>query len=526
MARLSKQSSGRLVRAEFGSFLLHFVALFALAMPLVQATCSAQVATPQDNLSVLSAIEQATIQAIEKAERSVVAIARVRREQPTGDRAQLDPLRIRNPPVFQSPLENPDFVPQFFGSGVVISQDGFIVTCAHVLDDPRQHDYFVWLDKRSYQARVTGRSAQVFAADPFSDLAVIKIEDSQLVPIEFGDAENLRKGSFVIALGNPDATAIDGQASASWGIISNLKRIAPAETSQPSSPNKESIHQYGTLIQTDAKLGFGSSGGALINLRGEMIGLATSLVARTGFENSAGFAIATDGLFHRVVEALKLGQLPEYGFLGIQPEDLSPSERQHGYRGARVSVLIPGLPGDQAGLRTGDLIVEVGGRPIFNRNDLFRELSLSAAAADVEMLVHRPRPGEVQPQQVRLLARLSKKFVATSRPAFALNSLPSWRGMSVEYSTAFPPERTRGGFLGGQGSVPKLAALSVEPNTPAWRAGLRPGYGVLSSGKTTFDTPGQFHEFTRQQAGPVELTIVRSDGRLDNVVVSSEDGFE
>ncbi len=497
-----------------------------LATLLLSELSFGQPSIDPESLKILSALEAATVNAIAVAEESVVAIARVSRDQNPGDRGSFDPLRLRNPVLSQSPLENPDFVPKFFGSGVIISQDGFIVTCAHVVDDPRENDYFVWKDKHGFQARVVGRPAKVYAADPFSDLAVLKIDETELTPIRFGDGENLRKGRFVIALGNPDATAMDGQASASLGIVSNLKRIAPNDASHSPPLAKETVHQYGTLIQTDAKLGLGSSGGPLVNLQGEMIGLSTSLVALPGFEDSAGFAIAVNEMFRRVVDELKLGRLPEYGFLGIQPEDIALRERHRGLRGARVSLVIPGLPGAQAGLESGDLVLEVDQQPIYNRSDLFRELSLAPVAEDIELLIHRWHSGDTEPTVLKLKARLSKKYVSTSRPSFAINSPPQWRGLSVEYLTAFPPERMRSGFMGNGRNPPKIAVLSVEPNTPTWNVGLRPGFGIVSVGSQTVESPEQFRELVGQQTGQVELEFIGNAGHRETVSIPGEDPID
>ena len=289
------------------------------------------------------------------------------------------------------------------------------MTCAHVLDDPRRHSYYVWLDRRCYTAEVVGLAAQPLASDPFSDLAVLKIEASQLSPIQLS-ASRPRKGQFVVALGNPYALARDGQVSASWGIVANLNRVAPRESD---SPLNESIHQLGTRVQTDLRLAVGSSGGALVTLRGELGGLTTALVAQRGYEQSAGLAIAADEFFERVVASLRQGRQPEYGFLGIQPENLREPERARGLRGARVSMVIPGLPGSQAGLREGDVIVQVGEQPIGNRNDLFRAQQ-GAHRDQAQLLVHRSRPGS-NAQVLNLEAELAKKYLASNRPAFSLH---------------------------------------------------------------------------------------------------------
>jgi serine protease Do len=488
------------------------------ADPTPATSPSAALATDAGGMAALAALEQATVAAIEQAESSVVAISRVRRDRRPPE--PLDPLKLGSPLVPTESPESPDFVPTMFGSGVVISADGYIVTCAHVLDDPQRNDYFVWLNKESYPARVVGTPAKVLASDPYSDLAILKIDADNLIPMQFADVGNLRKGQFVIALGNPEAIARDGQVSASWGIIANLKRIAPSQDNR-TVVAKETIHQFGTLIQTDAKLNLGTSGGALVNLRGEMIGLTTSLAALSGYEQSAGFAIAVDELFQRVVEALKQGKLPEYGFLGIQPEDLLDYERERGLVGAKVVVVIPGLPGDQAGLRPEDIVIEVGQTPIMNRNDLFRELSQAAAGAELELRVQRFRPGTRVPEILTLTAELSKKYVASSRPSFAVNAAPAWRGMDVEYTTALSEESARAAAFLGRRGAPKLAVLAVTPDTLAWEAGVRPGYGILSVDGNAVSSPDEFYRAIEGRNGPVELGVVQPNGSGQSLIVAA-----
>ncbi len=485
-----------------------------------------QPASPANDqaLAVVAAIESATVSAIERAEHSVVAIARVGRGRAPAaqlDQLQVDPFRLGNPFPLQDTPDNPNFVPSLFGSGIVISADGYIITCAHVLDDPREHDYYVWLDKQSYSARVIGVPAKVLASDPFSDLAVLKIDASNLQSASFSQQE-LRKGQFVIALGNPQAIARDGQASASWGIVSNLKRVAPSDPVTGDN-GKVTIHHFGTLIQTDAKLNLGMSGGALIDLKGEVVGLTTALAAAAGYERAAGFAIATDAMFLRVVETLKAGKLPEFGFLGIQPDDLRTYESSRGLSGARVSVVIPGLPGEQAGLRTDDVIYQVDDTPVADRSDLFRELSQAAAGTEIRLYVHRFRPGRNVPDDLQLPAVLSKKPLNTRWLGYAVNAPTKWRGMLVDYATAIASDWTRNG-LGSERRTPgKLAILSVDPDSPAWSAGLRPGYGLVSVQGTELENPDDFYGIVGNPALaelPVELSIVRSGGRPESVEVA------
>ncbi len=473
-----------------------------------------------DGMATVAAIEQATTGAIERAEQSIVAIARVRKDQAPNVRA--DQLLVPGQFPFPDAPENPDYVPTEFASGVVISADGLIVTCAHALDDVKRYDYYVWLDRRFYQANIVSKPAKVQASDPYTDLAVIKIDARDLTPITYGDASTLRKGSFVISLGNPYAIARDGQASASWGIVSNLRRTAVGRNSGDTLLAKESQHQFGTLIQTDARLNLGTSGGALINMRGEMVGLTTSLAALNGYEQSAGYAIAVDDMFKRVVEALRSGHQPEFGFLGIQPDELRAHERAAGISGARVSLVLPGLPGDLAGLRNEDLIVEINSRPIEDRNGLFRELSQLPAGAEVDLTVRRPRNGDASSAPIHLKAKLSKKYIATSRPGFALHSPEQWRGMLVEYATAVPGELLRGGANPQRRTNAKLAILSVDPDSPAWRSGLRAGHAILSVAGARVNTPEEFYAAVAKSEGSVTLQVYRGSERLEALTVAEK----
>ena len=169
-------------------------------------------------LQVAAAIESVIVDAIAQAEKSVVAIARVKR----GERQALEPPFNRFGQLSPSPPPkpgDPDFVPNDYGTGVVVDRRGLVLTHYHLLGEDSDH-YVTTPAHKVLRATIK-------AADPRSDLAVLSIEDSGLTPIKFGDASTLKKGQFVIALGNPFAIARDGEASASWGIVANLARKAP-----------------------------------------------------------------------------------------------------------------------------------------------------------------------------------------------------------------------------------------------------------------------------------------------------------
>lgn len=465
----------------------------------------------QDALQVVSSVQAAVISTIESCEKSVVAISRVRKDQVA--RLQFDTLRPGSLQVVDDPTSE-DFVPTFFGSGVILSHDGFIVTCAHVLDNPQLYRYFVWLDRRCYPAQVVGLDAKPMASDPFSDLAVLKIEADDLQAIKLA-TQPVKKGQFVVGLGNPNALARDGQVSASWGIVANLNRWSPKENPGAAVEN---IHQLGTLIQTDLRLEMGSSGGALVNLQGELIGLTTTLVAARGNERPAGLAIAVDEFFLRVIETLKQGKQPEYGFLGIHPENLRTVEREQGLVGARIGLVIPGLPGSQAGLREGDVISQVGSSAIRSRSDLFRELSKAATGQKTVLLVQRRR-GAGAIEQLNIEVELTKKFLATSRPSFSLYGPAIWRGAQVEYQSAIAGDLERVAEIN---QAHKVAFLNVAPDSLAWQAGARAGFGIIQVNAQSIQSPDQFHRLVAELEGEVTLTVRDPGGRQYQIMVPAE----
>jgi serine protease Do len=447
------------------------------------------------------ALETVVVDAVARAERSVVAIARERpRDNPRPNDEGPQFFAERSP-------EDPEYVPQEFGAGVVIDRSGLIVTNHHVLGDPTKNRYWVWVNRRPYLAEVK-------AADPWLDLAVLKIAAENLEPIRFGDGKAVKKGQFVVALGNPYAVARDGQPSATWGIVSNISRKAPPVAGRPAEAGSETLHHYGTLIQVDCRLQWGASGGALINLKGELVGLTTALAALEGYEASAGFAIPVDDVFRRTLETLKSGRKPEYGFLGVAPELLTIPERQRGERGVRVRQIVPGTPAARSDLKIGDVIVGVGGTPIVDSADLIRELSGHPADARIRLAVLRPdtnrpdakstgkKPGALRESEVPV--ELSKKFVGGTRQPYSLVPDRQWRGLKVEYSTAIPQFEERLGELDPEGCV---AVIEVAPESAAWRAGLRPGGFVSHVDGQRVQRPTEFFTAVEGKAGSVRLKV-------------------
>ncbi len=465
-----------------------------LALGLLTAVASAplrgqEITGPQ----AAAAMEDVLVKAIAQAERSVVAIARVRNNSERGADAAPNFFRPMRPPPDVALPGDLDFIPNEYASGVVVG-DGLILTANHVLRE--DSEYWVTTPERKVY-----KVSRIVGADPRSDLAVMQIAASELVPIKFGDAAKLKKGHIVIALGNPYSIARDGQASASWGIVSNVARKdapLPAEGEDARS-TKPALHQYGALIQTDAKLNLGTSGGALVNLRGEMVGLTVALAASLGYEQSAGFAIPVDDAFLRALKILKQGREVEHAFLGVAPGRLTPDEIGRGRHGVLIVGVKAGTPADRAELLPQDLITHIDGREIHEPDDLMLGIGKLPADGSVRLTVERKGRSLVVPVHGLSKYPVHGKKVVT-------NQLAPWRGIRVDYVTAAPDfsrwvEQRK---IDPHGCV---LVTEVQQDSPAWNAGLRPHMMITHVGGASVTTPKQFRDEVAGKNGPVRVRL-------------------
>jgi S1-C subfamily serine protease len=457
-----------------------------LAIALFGGAVNVSNAQQPSDLSAAVALETAMVNTIENCEKSVVAIARTRKG--LGDR-----------------LLDPEFIPTEFATGVVVGREGLVLTVYHALGDPDGNDYVVWVEGRGHRATIK-------AADPTYDLAVLEIKVDSLTPMPLGEAGDLKKGQIVIALGNPLAIARDGNASATWGIVSNLHRkAAPRPDADAGVDQKDTLHHYGTLIQTDARLERGTSGGALINLKGQMIGLTSAAAALPGSEKSAGFAIPVGDTFRHVVQQLKLGRSVAYGFLGVAPDDSYLAERE----GVRIVNVVRGTPAATADLRVGDVITQVGSEPLHSAGDLILQVSSYPAGQTVP--IRFVRLGGRAPL-VRDVT-LSKKFIRGDRPMIATRPVQPWRGMTVDYTTAHPRFVELSFDADADGCV---VVTDVAADSPAWKAGLRSGLFISHVGNRRVKTPDEFHRAVANGTGDVQLYLASQFDRLEPTVVPAQ----
>jgi serine protease Do len=451
---------------------------------------------PPSGIEAVAAIEKTLVDAIARNERSVVAVARVRRERPGETfpfETRPDPFGRRPTPLAPPQPTDPDFIPNEYGTGVIVAP-GLILTAGSLLGD--ESDYYVTAaDHKVYKATVK-------AADPRSDLAVLAIDAVNLPPITFGNGDDVKRGQIVISLGNPYAIARDGQPSASWGIVSNLHRKAPASPSESDPTGRPTLHHYGTLIQTDARLNLGTSGGPLLNLKGEMIGLCVALAAGPGYEAAGGYAIPADATFRRAVERLTQGREVEYGFLGVQPANLRQQEVLSGLHGLRVAQLIPGTPAARCGLKPGDIITAVDQTPIYDSDGLILNVGKLPPQSVSQLTVLRNGDERTIPVTLSKYAVRGRKIVSRSDPA--------WRGLRVDYTTAVVDEEGR--FPSGMAVADAaVVVIEVAEKSPAWEAGLRRGMLIARVGRTPVATPKEFAAAVARSNGPIQLRLAGDD---------------
>ncbi len=380
-------------------------------------------------------------------------------------------------------LADPANVPDSYGSGVVLNDRGLVLTNFHVVQGAAKVYVRLPGGRGSY--------ADIHAADPRSDLAVLKLLDASLRPpaIPMGDGGQARKGQLVLSLANPFAAGFrDGSPSASWGIISNLRRRGAAPVVTEGDRNRTQLHQFGSLIQTDARLNLGCSGGALLNLQGQLIGLTTSLAAITGTETAGGFAVPIDANMRKIIGVLERGEEVSYGFLGVSyPTQGRRDDLQLGR-------IVGGSPADRARLRPGDAIVAINGMEIRERDDLFLAIGSCLAGAEARIEI---RNGDRSRRTVTaILDKLycADKGIVSSKPSFV-------HGLRVDYTSILVQRDVL------QECPPGVFVREVEAGGPAEKAHLHEAIVSHVNGESV-KTPADFYRVAGKAAGTLELTIL------------------
>ncbi len=394
----------------------------------------------------------------------------------------------------QLDLADPAHVPEAFGSGVVLDAKGLILTNYHVVRDATK--VFVRLPEHK------GGYADIYAADPRSDLAVLRLIDGKqtLRPLPFGAGDKVQRGQFVVALANPFAAGFfDGKPSASFGIIANVRRRAP---SPPREQDRvKTLHHYGTLLQTDVRLNVGCSGGALLDLNGRLIGLTSALAGLNGGETPGGFAVPIDAGMKGIIDVLRRGEEVEYGFLGV---GFDPAGRGEG---VVLGSVAEGSPAALKGLKAKHVILRIKDRTrdvaVHDGDELFLALGTQLAGSTITLLVRKGDKLET------VEVKLAKFYVPGKKIATEPGQRPFVRGLRVDYTSVLVQQPE----LKIQ-SVPRGVLVSdVQPNSAAARKDLKPGIVITHVGDKAVDSPQQFYDAALAAKGPLPVTLTAPSGQ-------------
>ncbi len=375
---------------------------------------------------------------------------------------------------------------QGLGSGVVVAPD-LILTNQHVIEGAAEIRVST-SEKRELETKLVG-------VDPKSDLAVLRVIGATLPPIAWGDSSRLRLGETVLAMGNPFGFG----ETVTMGIVSAQGRIGVGK------PGDEDI------IQTDAAINPANSGGPLVNLRGELVGINTAVVSRSGGTAAAGFAIPANSARAVLDSLVRHGKVVR-GWLGVKTQDLTPelarAMKVPDTSGAVVSAVPPDSPGAKSGLVRGDVIVKVGSDHVDSASQLHRLISRAAAGAKLTLEVRRE--GTVKALTVVLgEAPSSGPAVSSAAPPERGTAFPLG-GLTLD---ALSPSLRAKYHLSNQVSSGVLVT-AVERGSQASAAALRPGDVVLEINRKAVTSVDQFKAEWDRSHDAALLLVQRGEATL------------
>ncbi len=377
---------------------------------------------------------------------------------------------------FQGPRG--DVPVQGLGSGFVVSQDGYILTNAHVVADASEVTVKL-VDRREFRAKVIG-------ADKSTDVALIKINASGLPTVRVGDPAQTKVGQWVAAIGSP--FGLDHTVTA--GIVSAKSRSLSGESFVP-------------FIQTDVAINPGNSGGPLFNMEGEVIGINSQIYSRTGGYMGLSFAIPIDVAMKVKDDLQKFGKVTR-GRLGVTIQSMTPELAESfgltKTEGALVSSVEKGSAAEKAGLASGDVILAVNGRTIDQAGDLARAIGETKPGTKVELRVWRKNAARTVTASVGEAPNESVAQAGGSSPGGSGGKL----GLAVR-----PLTREERRQLGGEGGV------VVENATgPAARAGIRPGDVIIGFNGQPLKDIDQLRKLVDSAKGSVALLVQREGAKV------------
>jgi serine protease Do len=385
---------------------------------------------------------------------------------------------------FNAPREQRE---QGLGSGVIVSPEGYILTNNHVVDGAT--DVRVTLsDKREFQAKVVGTDAKI-------DIAILKIPSGDLTPVVIGDSSKVQVGDYALAVGNPFGVG----KTVTMGIVSATERA------------NLGIEDYEEFIQTDAPINPGNSGGALVNDRGELIGINTAILSHSseGGNQGIGFAIPVNLARNVMDQILKNGKVTR-AYIGIGVQDVTPAlARQFGAkdeRGALVGSVAPDSPAQKIGLEKGDIVVALNGKPVADSNDLRMNISMMAPDTSVKLMVLR---NGTEREFAATLAEMPTEHASAKPSEEGTPGSSSLNGISVEDLNAQEARQ-----LGLPASTPGVVVTAISPSSPAADSGLQRGDVIQEVNRQAVRNTADFEHAVRNSKDSTLLLVNRRGNTL------------
>jgi serine protease Do len=477
------------------------VAAFALGAAVFAGRGNVHAAAAMDDNSVeaLTSLDHAMEAVAARVTPAVVNVAVTSRS--TGEDQTSDGQMQNLPPGLRQ-FFGPNFFGQFqqspsgpqiehgIGSGVIISPDGYILTNDHVVDSASNIKVTLH-DRRIMNAKVVG-------VDKLDDLAVIKVNATDLPSIAWGDSAKLQPGQTVLAFGSPFGNF---PFSVTRGIVSALDRP---------NPYSDNPRKPGDFIQTDAAINPGNSGGPLVNAHGELVGINTFIISNNGSFAGAGFAIPSQIAQASAMQLIKSGKV-EHGYLGISMNDVTP-ENAHFFNlqdasGAIVAQVTPDSPASRGGLQTGDVIVKVNDTKVTNGSVL--QVAVSEIAPGTKISLGVIRNGK--PETLNLTVG---EFHGNSEVASNDSSDSSEGGktgkLGLAVSNLTPDARQQ---INAPDQIKGVVVENVRPASPADDAGIQPGDVILEVNRKPAESASQFaSEVHQNPEGKEILLLVWSKG--------------
>ncbi len=392
-----------------------------------------------------------------------------------------------------TPPSAPSRVPQkgrkfeSIGSGVIIDPtNGIIITNDHVIRNANLITITLQ-DGRRLKARLIG-------GDSETDLAVLKIDAKNLKSLVIGDSDKLQVGDFVVAIGNPfGLNSFGNSQSATFGIVSALKR---------SDLNIEGVENF---IQTDAAINPGNSGGALVNTKGELIGINTAIISPYGGNVGIGFAIPINMVKDVAQQIIKFGSIHR-GLMGIFVQHLTPELAQsmgysENFQGALVAQVNPGSPAEYAGLKAGDIITQINDTKITQATQVKTTVSLLRVGTTVKITLQRDNKA-LSLNAVVTDAKTHEQKLQSDNPFLYGLALRSFEQES-------PPH----------GNVVGVQVVGASENSAGWRAGLRPGDIIISANKTPVKDVKSLQTIAQNKKQQLLVQVLRGPGAMYILII-------